>query len=136
MKDNKKTQQRKWASKGMTKKFAVYVLPAEDYVGYTKRYTNRLSQHKSNGKDISHAHIVFECDTEEQAKRMEGFAHSSNMFKGKSAGASGYRNISYDTHNGNYRVVININGKNTKIGSRWKLEDAIELRNKYYNENQ
>lgn len=39
--------------------YTVYYLPEEHYCGYTKSYDRRLQKHKSEGKDISKAKVLF-----------------------------------------------------------------------------
>ena len=123
---------RNWNIKGMSKKYAVYVLPKSDYIGYTTQFNHRLSQHKNVGRNVEHAHIVYETNDIEDAKRTEAFLQSSEAFKGSTAGSSNHRHISYDKYNNNYRFQIQINGKIKTIGRRKDLQDAIDLRDEFY----
>lgn len=125
-----------WKASQMDKKYVVYVLPAEDYVGFTSSYNQRMSQHKSNGMNIDHAHIVGQYDDKETALRYEASIQASIALKGTSSGLSNYRHISYNSKLDNYSVTINQGGAKIYIGTSYDLNKAIELRNNYYNENQ
>ena len=39
--------------------YTVYYLPEEHYCGYTRSYDRRLQKHKSDGKDINGARVLF-----------------------------------------------------------------------------
>ena len=123
---------KKWSIKGMSKKYAVYVLPKSDYIGYTTQFNQRLAKHKSLGRNIEFAHIVYETDSKEDAKRTEAFLQSSKEFKGSTAGGSNHRHIYWSKTNKNYRVQLTVNGVEKCIGCRKDLQDAIDLRDEFY----
>ena len=55
-------------------KHYVYLLPKENYVGYTRRNT-RFREHKYLGRDIEGFKIMHVCNTEEHARSLEKMYH-------------------------------------------------------------
>ena len=60
----------------------VYLIPNENYVGYTCQVKTRMYAHKANGKDISNYRILKHCNSKEEALELEALLHSIG-YKGK-----------------------------------------------------
>ena len=57
--------------------YCVYYLPAEDYVGMTNNFNERMSDHRSkNGRDITGVIKVFESESSVEAHLIETLLHS------------------------------------------------------------
>lgn len=65
----------------------VYFLPHEDYIGMTNNFKERMSKHKSNGKNIDNVYEVIKTESVIHAHLIETLFHYIG-FKGYHKGAS------------------------------------------------
>jgi len=108
-----------------SKTYVVYLLPFESYIGVTGSFKARLANHRRLGRSTSYAEILGTFKDREMAYRFEATFHEHPSLKG---GRNKYRGIVFHKTHKYFQVVID----SKFIGSRETIEEAIELRNKYY----
>lgn len=110
--------------------FSVYILPHENYCGYTNNVRHRINQHRRAGKNVKDHQVVFVSSNQIEAHLVETEYHLKG-YGGFKANLGKYkRRVHYDRHLLQTELEGTTMTSLDKVGKWVKVKDMADYLNK------